>query len=98
MEKKTFIVVNFTELPEEVKDEIQDWCGFSNDCMIEARSELDGNYSMDEVESWHKDYPNEEDGTEDIEDFKAKVLSKFDLYMIENILDPQSEVIVDICW
>lgn len=41
MEKKTVLVVEFTELPQPVRETVRTWCGFHNDCLLPARMEWD---------------------------------------------------------
>lgn len=101
--KKTVVFLKYTSLPQEFKEQIREWCGFSNDCILPLRSELTtkniraGMISI--YDYWvDQTHTNNYKGT--LDDFVVDYGLKFEVWLIEQDFDLENvdKICIDISW
>ena len=108
-ETKKCLIINFTELPPDMRDEIRDWVGFHNDCLLELCTELsmdDFRQGMASIENYMNDQAdsnekyNEYNPSGTLEGFLEPYGLKFSAWVIEQNFDltDVDQILINISW
>jgi len=100
------LIIQYRNLPPEIKEDIKGWVGFHNDCLIPVRTELEGLGSMEEIEAYHRDQEannpkyKEYNPSGTLEGFIEAYGLKFDAWLAEQDFNMEDveRVLVEIRW
>jgi hypothetical protein len=109
---KNTIIIEYTSLPENIKNDIASWCGFSNDCLLPFRSEFepcssdrgtdswDTSLTQEQLEEYHKDQIETNNFKGDLENFILRYGLTFEKFLIDQKIDLKGidKILIDICW
>lgn len=102
-EKRTFLILNWLEMPDNIKDIVSEWNGFSNDSLIKLLSEFsieDFKNGMKCIEEYMEDQIENNGFVGNLEKFIKEYGLEFEVWFIEQKFDLKGvdDILINICW
>jgi len=104
MSIKKCLIINWTDLPRDLKDRSCEWQGFSNDVLMEVPSEWNMQWKKltnANIEKYHRDQQANNNFTGNLAGFIEQYSLHFDVWLVENYareLKEVDRVLIDVCW
>jgi len=96
---ETFTVIQWTSLPKDIKAEIAEhWVGFNNHCLLPFNGELQGDITRENLELYYEDQKTNNNFTGTIEEFIKEYGLSLEKYLIDEGIDPESNILIEVYW
>ena len=93
--RKSVLIIEYTSLPDSLKDVIREWVGFGNDCLVPLRSEFQPfgegtwkeSFTKEQLKKYHEDQTQTNGFKGTLSEFIEEYGLQVDEYLMEQKID-----------
>jgi len=101
IKRKKVAIIKFTDMPDNIRNDVKDWLGFSNDCLLPLRSEFTAkDLSYKGIKDYHKHQVETNDYKDDLDQFIKDYNLNLEMWLLEQRFNFKgvSEIFIEISW